>query len=206
MSSMTRTGSACGPNACAAKAASGAGRNQWTALRSIRRSGQRRHQAGHPGTAGEHQPVRLQRLTADDHPHAVGANLPPVDRHAVAHVGAVGARGVQQRGDAAGGEQHASPRLGHRDRPGRDAHGGMPSRHLRRVEHLVRQAVRPCARERAADEAPLGRTDRQPAGRHQQGAAGAVLERLPRRVGPLHQRHVQRMLEVGLTDDPRAAL
>ena len=70
----------------------------------------------------------------------------------------------------------------------------------------MRQAVRPRAGEGAGDEPSVRRADRQAAGRHQQPPPGAPLERLPVLVGALHQRHVERVLEVGLADDAGAAL
>ena len=82
----------------------------------------------------------------------------------------------------------------------------MAPHHLRRRQHLVGEPVAPGAVERAGDEAAVGRPDGEAAGGHEQPRAGLGLERLPRGVGALHQRHVERMLEVGLADDPRAAL
>ena len=65
---------------------------------------------------------------------------------------------------------------------------------------------RPRAVEGAGDEASVGRPDGQAAGGHEQARAGLGLERLPRGVGALHERHVERVLEVGLADDAGAAL
>jgi hypothetical protein len=62
------------------------------------------------------------------------------------------------------------------------------------------------ARTRAGDHLGVGRPEHQPARHGQEPRAGTLLEPPPELVRALDDRDVQRLLEVGLADDPSAAV
>ncbi len=167
---MTSTGSPSGPKARTSAALSASGRNQCTTLRSTRSSGASAGtSAGIQGPAASTRRFASSVSPADADANAPAVRLPAVDDDPVAHLGAIGPRHVEQRGDAARRQQHAGARLERRRRRRiGDAHRRMAARHLRGAEDLVRQAMRPRAGEGAGDEPSVRRADRQAAGRHQQ--------------------------------------
>ena len=206
---MTSTGSPSGPKARTPAAVSAAGRNQCTTLRSTRSSGASAGtSAGSQGPAASTSRFAVERLAR----HARrGRRRPsasqPSTGDPVAHLGAIGPRHVEQRGDAARGEQHAGARLEHGDRrrPGSAPPG------CRRVTSAASRisCARPCVR--ALARAPVtSRPSGGPIVRPPVGTSSRAPVRRSSachvRVGALHQRHVERVLEVGLADDPGAAL
>lgn len=65
----------------------------------------------------------------------------------------------------------------------------------------MRKVVQPGAAERPFDERAVWSSDHQAARFTQQRCPGLAFQGAPELVGPLHQRHVGRMLEVRLADD-----
>jgi hypothetical protein len=87
-----------------------------------------------------------------------------------------------------------------------DVEDRKAARDGRTVQHLVRQAMVAARTERARDEIEtrLGHLQRPGTKKHLRAARGP--QRLPQRVGPLHQRHVVGALEIGQADDPCLAV
>src|SRR5688500_8397388 len=74
---------------------------------------------------------------------------------------------------------------------------------LRAVEHLVRETVRPRARERSGHELAVGRSHVEAAGLREQRLSAVALELAPEIPGTLQHRDVARVLVIRETDDPR---
>ena len=55
----------------------------------------------------------------------------------------------------------------------------------------------------SSDQHSIRRPDQDTAGLHKQSSAGFLFQLGPQLVGPLNQRDVKRMLEIGLPDDAR---
>ena len=70
----------------------------------------------------------------------------------------------------------------------------------------MRQAMRLRAAASSRNELALRPADHHAAGLRQQGGTGHSFELLPELEGPLHHRHIDRMLEIGFPDDPRVAV
>src|SRR6185436_674275 len=79
-------------------------------------------------------------------------------------------------------------------------------RRLRRREYLVRQSVLANASQRACHHHPVWRTDHQPTGDLHESCTALLLQLAPQLVSTLNQRHVERMLEVGLANYPAVAV
>ena len=103
-------------------------------------------------------------------------------------------------------KQHPGPRLEERNLTGLQLELGKALASLELTELLVRQPMLPGAPSRPGDEGAAGRPDHESAGGDQQLAIALFLERGPPLIGSLHQRHVLRMLEVGLPDDAALAV
>ena len=143
---------------------------------------------------------------ADVHRHAVAGELPPLD----------GRTEVQLRSGAPGAGElsphrhlrthEASPRLEHRHLVGLEPERREPLRHGPLVEHLVGQVPRPHARQRAGHDVGVGSPDHQRARPRDHRLAGVGRQSFPALVRPAHERHVGRVLEVGLAHDARVAV
>ncbi len=105
--------------------------------------------------------------------------------------------------DAALGKQDARARLQQADRVVRDAQRGKTAADVIGRQLFVRQLVTIGARARAGDDGAVGTAGHQAAGAFEQAFATHPFEIFPRRIRPLHHRHILRMLEVGLANDAR---
>src|SRR5688572_30457565 len=73
---------------------------------------------------------------------------------------------------------------------------------LRAVEHLVRETVRPRARERSRDELAVRRSHVEAAGLREERLSAVALELAPEIPGALQHWDVARVLVIGQPDDP----
>lgn len=83
---------------------------------------------------------------------------------------------------------------------------GEPAPHLCGVEQLVRQVPLPCREQAARDGERVLPTEEQATVQRHDVLTGVALQLLPQLVGAQQQRHVRRVLEVGLPGDPRPAV
>jgi hypothetical protein len=122
-----------------------------------------------------HAPAQTTRRSASWLPRsvtdadAVAGRLPSQHGLAEAELGAGRERTVDVRQDRALGEEETA--LGLEDDPRVWLESGVrrvPASHLGRVEHLVRQVVKLCRLERAAERAPVLRPALERAGRDEQ--------------------------------------
>src|SRR6266566_3337697 len=97
--------------------------------------------------------------------------------------------------------QVSSARIQHRDEVGRQAKGGKPFAHFDRRQYLVRQFMFPGASQRSRYDHPFERADHQSASNLHEWAAARILQLSPQLVGAPDERHVERVLKVGLADD-----
>ena len=152
---------------------------------------------------GQHQPLRLDLAALGPHPHPVLARRPLEHALPRPQLGAVRERAVDVRDDAALGHDEAALALVDEPQLGRQAISREPARDLGAVELFVLEAVLE-ARANGALEDPRTAFD---GARHvQQLLAGLGLELAPQLVRAQHERHVARVLEVRLADDPRNAV
>ena len=96
--------------------------------------------------------------------------------------------------------------LHHADVIAGNAERRKASHHVRRVQHLVRQAVRARGAQRAGHDRAVGRADLDDAGDVHELPAGRRLELAPELIGAAQQRHVGRMLEIAEPDDAGLAV
>ena len=75
-----------------------------------------------------------------------------------------------------------------------------------RIEDLVLDAVRARALEGAREQRTALGTNHDASGLHEQGGVRVALQLVPQLVGATHERHIERMLVVGLADDAGAAV
>ena len=211
---MTSTGSPSGPKARTSAAVPASGRNQCTTLRSTRSSGASAGaSSGSQGPARQHEADSASRVSPatrpTERPRAV--RLPAVDddprraprRHRPRATSS-------SEATAAGGQQprRRAPRPNTATATSGMRTTRMTAHHLRgrRASRAPGPASRALARAPLTSH-PSRRADHQTAGRHQPACVPLrALQRAPLPVRPLHQRHVERILEVGLADDPRPAL
>ena len=160
-----------------------------------------------------HAPAQTTRRSASWLPRlghdadAVTDRLPGQHRLAEAQLGAGRQRTVDVRQDRALSEEEAA--LGLEDDPRRRVESGIrgiPTSHLGRVEHLVRQVVKLGRLERATERASVLRPALERAGGDEQPLAGIGLEVVPQLVRPPEQRHVRGVLVVREADDPGDAV
>ncbi len=156
----------------------------------------------------QHEPFGLDRREVGPDADAVLADRPLEHALARPQLRPAGERPAHVRLDAALGEQEAAVALEHELDLGRQAEGGEPARGLGSVDLLVREPVLD-ARANGALEDPRAALER--ARDEEQLLAGVGLELPPELVRAEDERHVARVLEVRLADDPgepvrRAAL
>ena len=163
-------------------------------------------------SCGAHAPGAMTSAPASYVPAAVVTRTPEAEDSHVQHrlgepqVGAGPRAEGEVRRDGALGPDEPGLALVERDLVVGQPERGEPPAHLGRVEHLVRQVPLPRGAQAAGDGVRVGPADEQAAGERDEVLAGVDGGPLPQLVRPQQQRHVRRVLEVGLPGDPRAAV
>src|SRR5450759_819650 len=158
-------------------------------------------ESGVPCSRGEHQAMRGVCTGASAYANSFAIRIPFEHGVVEACFRASGPRRIEMCLVARLRVEVAGPWVEHSDEVRREPECGEPLVNLRRSQNFVRKVVLARASQRAGDDHSVARADHEPARDLHQRCSARRLQLAPQFVRSLDQRHVQRMLEVGLANN-----
>src|SRR5450756_2293139 len=159
------------------------------------------HESCVPCARGEHQAIRGVCTGASAYSNSVAIRIPFEHWLFETCFRAGGSRRVEMRPVARLRIEVTGPWVEYRDQVRRELKCGESLMNLCRSQSFVREIVLACAPQRAGNDHSITRADHEPASDLHQRRSARLLQLAPQLVRALDQRHVKRMLEVGLAND-----